>query len=114
MLGQVGKEDGQVEADALRRVVVRLNELNVVDLALVVGLLVAADEEVDLLQGVFLRLLQLVLEVLGEDGAVLVEVRLLERCRVAQVLQLQEHIAVFENHLKKRHFVRSPALKNPE
>ena len=83
MLGQVGKEDGQVEADALRRVVVRLNELNVVDLALVVGLLVAADEEVDLLQGVLFRLLQLVLEVLGEDGAVLVEVRLLERRRVA-------------------------------
>ena len=101
MLRQVGEEDGQVEANRLGRVVVRLHELDVVNLALVVRLLVAADEEVDLLQRVLLGLLQLVLEVLGEDGAVLVDVRLLERCRVAQVLQLEEHVAVFENHLDK-------------
>ena len=40
-------------------------------------------------------------EVLGENGAVLVNVRLLECCRVAQILQLQEHVAVFENHLER-------------
>ena len=101
VLGQVGEEDGQVEADGLGGVVVRLRELHVVDLTLVVRLLVAADEEVDLLQRVLLGLLQLVLEVLGEDGAVLVDVRLLEGCRVAQILQLEEHVAVFENHLDK-------------
>ena len=102
MLGQVGEEDGQVEADALCGVVVRLHELDVVDLTLVVCLLVAADEEVDLLQRVLLGLLQLVLEVLGKDGAVLVDVRLLEGCRVAQILQLEEHVAVFENHLERK------------
>ena len=79
MLGQIGEEDGQVEADRLGGVVVRLNKLNIVNLSFVVRLLVAADEEVDLLHRVLLRLLQLVLEVLGEDGAVLVDVGLLER-----------------------------------
>ena len=49
MLGQVGEENCQVEADGLGWVVVRLHELNVVDLALVVCLGVAAHQEENLL-----------------------------------------------------------------
>ena len=49
MLGQVGEQDGQVEPNGLGGVVVRLHELNVVDLALVISLRVAAHQEENLL-----------------------------------------------------------------
>ena len=49
MLGQVGEENCQVEADGLGWVVVRLHELNVVDLTLVISLRVAAHQEENLL-----------------------------------------------------------------
>ena len=49
MLGQVGEENCQVEADGLGWVVVRLHELYVVNLTLVVCLGVAAHQEENLL-----------------------------------------------------------------
>ena len=48
VLGQVGQQDGHVEADGLAGLVVGLLESGVVDLALVV-LLSAADQELNLL-----------------------------------------------------------------
>ena len=51
MLGQVGEQDGQVEPNGLGGVVVRLHELNVVDLTLVISLRVAAHQEENLLAG---------------------------------------------------------------
>ena len=49
MLGQVGEQNCQVEPDGLGWVVVRLHELDVVNLALVVCLGVAAHQEENLL-----------------------------------------------------------------
>jgi hypothetical protein len=48
MLGQVGEQDGQVEADSLGRFVVGLLEGGIVDLTLVV-LFAAAQQELDFL-----------------------------------------------------------------
>ena len=45
VLRQVGEQDGQVEPDGLCWIVVRLNKLDIVDLALVVCLGVAAYQE---------------------------------------------------------------------
>ena len=55
MLGEVGEQNCQVEADGLGGVVVRLHELDVVNLPLVVRLGVAAHQEENLLAEIELQ-----------------------------------------------------------
>ena len=57
------------------------------------------------LPAVFLGSVQLLLEVLGEDGAVVVAVRLLEVGGVTDVLQLEEHVHVLQNHLQGAEYI---------
>ena len=56
MLGQVGEQNCQVEPDGLGWVVVRLHEFDVVNLALVVCLGVAAHQEENLLAVTLFRI----------------------------------------------------------